>query len=218
MGGDLMLTLFDELFLLAIDEERGLVPRSVAENLGIGLAGALLAELALQGKVQVGENRRLALMDDKATGDDFIDKALKEIASNDRPRKITYWVRTLGSRSKKLRRNLGQRLVKAGFLTWEDEYYLLVVPSPLDPQLSASTKYVIKERLRNIILACKEADLRSLALLNLARDSNLLKLIFTIDELKSAERGIHEQFVRVALENSVAQTLEEIGEGISASV
>lgn len=213
-----MLTLFDELILLAIDEERGLVPRSVADNLGVGLAGGILAELALQGKVQVGENRRLALVDNKETGDEFLDKALKEISANDRPRKTTFWVRSLGERPKKLRRNLGQRLVKEGFLTWEDEYYLLVVPSPLDPQLDASAKFLIKERMRNIILACKEADLRSLALLNLARASNLLKLIFTVDERKAAERGIHEQFVRVALENSVAQTLEEIGEAVSASV
>ena len=213
-----MLTLFDELILLAIDEERGLIPRSVNDNLGVGLSGAILAELALQGKVQVGENRRLALVDNTETGDEFLDQFLKQIRSVERPRKITYWVRTLGDRPKKLRRNLGQRLVKAGFLTWEDEYYMLVVPSPLDPQVNASAKYLIKERLRNIILACQEADLRSLALLNLARASDLLKLIFTVDERKAAERGIHEQFVRVALENSVAQTLEEIGEGVSASV
>ena len=50
-----MLTLYEELFLLSINDATGELVGAAASYLPYGLAGAMLAELALQRKVNVAD-------------------------------------------------------------------------------------------------------------------------------------------------------------------
>ena len=63
-----MLTLYEELYLLALDEEKGNIFRMVRKSLPYALAGAVLTELALLGKVEAGEKSRLKLLAATPTG------------------------------------------------------------------------------------------------------------------------------------------------------
>ena len=74
-----MLRFADELLLLLIDDKRGdLIP--IPEwSLACALAGALLMDLALEGRIDTDPDY-LSLLDAAPLGDDLLDPVLAEIA------------------------------------------------------------------------------------------------------------------------------------------
>lgn len=213
-----MLLIIEELFLLALDEEKGSLSSFVKKTIGCGLSGAILAELALRGKVCSNDKHRLELADDTLTGDELLDEALEEIRSSEKPRKLTYWVSQFSARPKKFRERLGERLVAKNILYQEDKRLFRQYSSTHDSQSLAPSKFEIKYPLRAMILSNQENDHRSLALLKVAAASELLNLIFTQDELSIAKRLIHEKVLRAALENPAMETIEEIEQAVASSL
>jgi hypothetical protein len=211
-----MLFLYEELFLLSVDDEKGVVLSSANKALSYGLAGAVLAELALQNRVRVSEKRRLEVTDPTQTGDKYLDKILREIQTSEKARKIGFWVDELTARPNKLRKRVEDGLAAKGVIGQEDGHFFADTPSSDDSQPVFPSKYEIKNNLRAIILADGQSDLRSLALLSAARASRLLFLVFTKDERRFAGRCIREKLIREALGNPVAQTIEEIEEAVTS--
>jgi hypothetical protein len=211
-----MLTLFEELFLLAFHEDKGKLIKWATENLPVGLAGAVLAELALSDRLRVEENHRLELLDAAPTQDEILDAALEKINSSDRRRKVTYWVNQLNEKPKKLYERLEQRLVDKGIFQ-ADESSLISLPSQNEADgYSASARYWLKRRLRGLALTDQKADLRDLTLLNLVLACDFVDLIFTKDERKIVRRRIYELLVGTALSNGQAQAIEEIGRAVES--
>jgi hypothetical protein len=211
-----MLTLFEELFLLAFHEDKGKLIPSTMENLPVGLAGAMLTELVLNGRLQVEENHRLILQDVSPIEDEILDAALEKIQSSERPRKVSYWVNQLNEKPKKLFDQLEERLEAKGILL-RDESNLISMPSQdeLDGH-NATARYWLKRRLRGLALTDQDVELRGLALLNLVQACDFIDLIFTKDERKIARRRIYELLVGTALSNGQAQAIEEIGRAVEA--
>ena len=208
-----MLTLFEELYLMAIDDEKGALVSSTKGRLGCGLAGALLAQLALLDKIRVNENHRLEIIDDGPSGDEMLDELLREIKDS-KPHKVTYWVNALSARPKPMLKQISERMVTKGILSLEDDNLLWPVQSS-DSQPDVPIKYGIKHRLRGTILANEDIDLHNLTLLSIIRACNLLKLVFTKDERKAARRRIHEKLIGEALDSPIGQTIEEIERAVS---
>jgi Golgi phosphoprotein 3 len=211
-----MLTLFEELFLLAFHEDKGKLIPATTENLPVGLAGAILAELVLNGRLGVEENHRLEVQDATPTQDEILDATLEKIQSSERSRKVSYWVNQLNEKPKKLFEQLEERLEAQGILA-RDESNLISMPSQdeLDGH-KASARYWLKRRLRGMVLTDQELELRGLALLNLVQACEFIDLVFTKDERKTARRRIYELLVGTALSNGQAQAIEEIGRAVEA--
>ncbi len=213
-----MLTLYEELFLLALNEEKGTIVPSVAARLAYGLSGALVAELALRGKIEVGEKRRLELLDATPTGDEFLDEALAQIQASDQVRKVTFWLRFFGDRPKRFRQRLGDRLVDRGILAEDENHWAAIVPFVDFPEQNASAKYWVKSCLRQVALTFGDPDLHDLALLSLVQSCGLLILVFTRDERKAVRRRIYELMINKALNSPAAQAVEEISAGVESLV
>jgi Golgi phosphoprotein 3 len=213
-----MLSIYEETFLLALDEEKGNILPFTKRTLAYGLAGGILAELTLMGKVDSNEKHRLKLVEDTSTGDPILDEAIQEIHSSEKSRKLTYWISQFSAKPKKLRERIGEQLVARELLYQEDRRYFWKPSSIEEGLLAAPSKFEIKYPLRQMIFSEDESDERSLALLNIASASDLLNLIFTQDELPAAKARIHEKVIRTALENPVLQTIEEIEQAIISSM
>jgi golgi phosphoprotein 3 len=211
-----MLSIFEELFLLALDEEKGRVLSFAKKNLPYGLSGGILAELTFMGKVCSNEKHRLELMDASLTGDQILDEAIMDIGSSEKLRKLSYWVSEFSSKPKKLRERIGERLVEKKLLSQEDRRFFWSTPAADD---TALTKFDLKTPLRVSILSNDDGgDPRNMALLSLASASGLLSLIFTQDELPIARHRIHEKVIRGALGNPVMQSIEEIEQAIISNL
>ncbi|MEU8069319.1 GPP34 family phosphoprotein [Micromonospora sp. NPDC049151] len=168
------LLLTDELVLLAYDDDG--VNRLGSPHLGYGLAGAVLLELALAGRVEVAD-KRLVVTDPAPTGVPLLDEALATVGTG-RARKPKDWIG-------KLARGLPDRvlggLVDAGVLRRESGKVLLVFPrtrypSPTGAQPPAET--AARQRMAAALTTDGPVDARTAALLTLTRAVGLDRKIF----------------------------------------
>jgi hypothetical protein len=184
IGGE-VLTLCEGLFLLAINDEKSAITPSARELLRYGLAGRNLAELALQGRITI-EDSRVVSTDQIPTGDIELDETMSAIAAEDKPRKMSHWINTLGSIH--LMKKYAGRLAEKGVIRLEEKRFLWVIPTEIYPEQDASAKYWVKHELRAMVLAGGKPEPQRVVLLNLMNACRLLNLVFTKDERKAAEK------------------------------
>lgn len=213
-----MLTLYDELYLLSVHEDKGTYLKSTVESMKPGLAGALLAELALMGKIQTNEKHRLILVDKSPTEDNLLNEVLNILEDSEKDHKFGYWINKVSNGLEKLSKQMTERLIQMGIVSQEDDHLEWEVPTPLDTQVNATSKYWVRRRLRGIVLAQEEADQRDIAILSLLRACGFLDLIFLKDERRYASRHINELVISFAMKDSAAQTIEEIETAIAIVV
>ena len=202
-----MLTIPDKLFILSIDDHKSTVNSSVTNALPYGIAGGLLAELALAGKIRV-EKERLVLVDPSGIGDDLFDDLLATILNERKPRKLSHWITSIGGNHpfKQVSNHLaGQNVIRI-----EKKRFLWVIPYEVYPQVDASAKYWVKQHLRSIVLAGEKPEPADIILLSLLKGCGLLPLVFTQDERKSARKKLNELVEGEVFGEYVKETLEEI--------
>jgi golgi phosphoprotein 3 len=205
-----MFTLYEEILLLSIHEEKGTIIGSSVDQLKPGLAGALLAELTLMGKIQTSNNHRLQLIDNSPMNIDVLDETLKALKESEKERKFGYWISTLNPNKDKFRKQIIGSLDQKGIFTQEADHIQWVVASPIHPETKASTKYWVTKRLRGIVLGSEEIQPRDTILLSLVSACGLLDLVFLRDERKLASRMINQLFYSQAINDPVFQTVQEI--------
>ncbi len=213
-----MLTLYEELLLLAIHADKGIYIRDAVEPSQPGLAGAILAELAFSGKITTGNNHRVKLENSDATSDPLLDAALEKLKESEKDRKFGYWINELNPKPEKLNRQISANLIQKEVFTQEDDRLIWVIPSPMHPDVKASLKYAVIMHLRGIVLAQEEAGPREIAFLSLVSACGLTELIFLRDERKAASQKINELVVFQALQNPIFETIQEIASAIAAVV
>lgn len=210
-----MFTITEEFFLLCIDDNKGKVISAVSDGLHLGLAGALLADLALHGKISVAE-KKLAILDPSPVGDPILDAGLAIITSEKRTRKLDFWLQKLGN--KKLASQVVERLVEKNVIRVEKKRYLWVIPYEVFPQVDASAKYWVKHHLRSATLAGGEVTPGIVTLLSLLKACQLLNLVFTRDEQKAAERKVTKLVNGEVIGKALAETIAEIEAAAAAVV
>jgi len=213
-----MFTLYEELLLVSIHEDKGIFIGSSMDGMKPGLAGAILAELVLTGKIRTTNNRRLQLIDASQTNDLILDETLIALREMDKERKFGYWLNTLNQKPEKLRKQIIASLIQKGIMTQEDGRLIWVIPSPLNVEIKASTKYWVINRLRSNVLAQEDIQLRDIALLGLVSACGLLELVFLRDERKLARQYINELVVGQAMKEPVIEAIQEIVTAIAAEV
>ncbi len=213
-----MLTFYEELQVLSIHADKGIFVGLVEDRWKPGLAGAILAELAMAGKIRLSSNRRLHIADTNPTNDPLLDDALATLKEADKERKFGYWISNLCQKPEKLRRQVILSLVQKGVLAQEDDRLIWAVPSPVHPEVKASTKYSVIEHLRGIVLARQEAHPREVAFLSLLSACGLVELVFLRDERKLAVQAINELVVFHAMQDPAVETIQEISDAITSSV
>lgn len=213
-----MFTLPEEFLLLAVHEAKGAIIGSAAARLKPGLAGALLAELALAGNIRATPNHRLQWVGDIQLPDDLPGKVIGALKEDPKERKFGFWLAALAQKADKFQAKISDSLVHKGVFTQDDEHLQWVIPSPLQPEGKASTKYLLIQRLRAIGLAQEECTSRDLVLLSLLRACDLLDLVFLRDERKLAAGYIYEQLFSRAISDAALQTVQEIEAAVAAAV
>jgi hypothetical protein len=169
------ITLADELALLAYDDAG--VNRMSSPGFGYALAGALLVELALAGRVVV-EDGRVRVVDRGRTGHVLVDDALARIAEQERPRKPKDWVVGL---AKGLPHRVLDGLVDAGILARERDKVLWVFTSiryPLLGGAEAPAESEVRARLDRAIRSSGPVEPRTAALLALVRATKFERRTF----------------------------------------
>lgn len=197
------LRLYEEVTLLALSDDKGTFASNPAFS--CALAGALTAELLLEGRITVEETKKkiVRFVGGTPLGDPLLDEGLARIAAAKRDASLSTWVgRLAGIRKLPHRAALG--LCRKGILREETSKVLLVFDRALYPTADPRPERAIRERLRRALLSdTSDVDARTVTLLALARGGSLLSSVLDKREMKERKKRI---------ESLVA------GEGVGASV
>ena len=198
-----MRTIAEDLLLFALDDEKGTTLWSGAGALPYGLAGALLAELALRGKVTLGDKQAVAVLDETPTGVDVLDDALRLIAASKKPRDAKHWVTTFTTKVKRLRDRLEDRLVAEGILRKDQHRVLFLFPFERLPTDDPSVERGLRDEVRAVLLEQASPDVRIAVLISLLKSCNLLDGLFAM-----AERSV--------VRDRATAVIERVPEGAAA--
>jgi hypothetical protein len=212
-----MLTLKEQLLLLALHDEKGSVVFSASTALSFGLAGAILMELTQKERVQM-EGKNLILIDDRPTGDDILDEALAVIKGIKRLRRPAIWVRSLPTRLKKLKDRLADRMVEKGILRRDEKRALFFIPYHRYPTQDGRQEYNLRERIRSAIASGKQPNEQLAVLISLVLACGLINEVFPKGERREAKKRAKEISQSDVYGRAVSESVQAVQAAVIASV
>ncbi|WP_137178066.1 GPP34 family phosphoprotein [Roseomonas sp. AR75] len=176
-------TLAEEIVLLSLDDETGRPVGRLGMAPDLALAGALIMDLALAGRVDTDRDR-LWVVDSTPTWDKVADRILAALDTPGAPGDARGALVLLAREVPAAREALLDRLVASGVLRREEGRVLWVFPDRRHPKGSGREMAEdARARLRRLLLAEEIPEPRDALLLGLVRASGLLPLLFSSDEL-----------------------------------
>ena len=184
------LDLHHEILLLALRDEQG-VPES-GSMYPHGLAGGILAELLLNERIEVEQDRKkkfVRVRDRRPFGEPALDAALLKIAAAKRRATMQTWVMRLATQN--LKHVVAGELCRRGILRAEEGKVLLIFTRKLYPELDPRPEAEIVQRLRRAIFSDdRELDPRTVILVSLGSSAGVLKNVFPKRDLKGRKERI----------------------------
>ncbi|NAS22057.1 GPP34 family phosphoprotein [Herbidospora sp. NEAU-GS84] len=163
----------EDVLLLGYDEEKGR-PTIGSTELNAGLAGALLAELAIRDRLTLTD-KKVVVTDPTPVGEPELDAALARIAAEAKVRKPEWWVDKL--EGAKVRERLLVRLVEGGVLSEERGKILGLFKTVKYPELDGSVERAVRMRVESVLNGA-EPDERTAVLIGIMHAAKALKKQF----------------------------------------
>ena len=179
----------EEILLLLLDDESGAMKRVAPNVMELLVAGAILMDLALRGRLDC-DLQRLVVVDSTPVGEEILDGPLAEIAEAADEADARTWVVRLSARSKQVQEAALARLVERGILRVEDRSFLWVFGSRRYPMIDDREEREVKLRILDVLLSDRIPAPRDVALICLADASNAFQVILSTQELRHAAARI----------------------------
>jgi hypothetical protein len=203
------LSMPEELLLLMLDDKTGRLMERAAPSGDYALAGALLAELALAGRID-SDTTKLWAADTAPTGDALADRVLAQIAAAPQPRDSRYWIETLGTEARDFLDALFDRLVAKGVLNQVEGRFLWVFPERRYPAVSGKEEREVKARLLGVLFNDEIPEPRDSLLIGLCRAAGLFALILSGQELDRVQDRINQVADLEELNRSLSDAIQDI--------
>ena len=181
-----MLRFAEEILVLVLDEGKGDLAAGLPRRaLDLGLAGAVLMDLALEDRIDT-DLERLILVDATPCGDDILDPTLAEIAADSQTRDTGYWLGRTADRGHQIRDAALALLFKRGILTSEAEGLLSLAPSVSRsrryPTVDGQPMEEARLRIMRVLFSDSLPDPRDIAVIALANACGVFRTILTAAE------------------------------------
>ncbi|MEV2272798.1 GOLPH3/VPS74 family protein [Nonomuraea africana] len=214
-------TIAEEVLLLAHSEQDGKQLIGSTE-LDAALGGAVLAELAVEGRIELSQ-KRVVVKDAGRGGDPELDAAMARIIEDGKERKPAWWVAKLGKG--KLRTRLLTRLADTGVLTQERGKVLGIFPTTRWPEADGRVEAEIRARVA-AVLGGADPDERTAVLIAVLHAAKLDRKAFPgaskerikeITEGAWAGEAVAKTIAEINAVIMIAATSAAIGAATSAS-
>ena len=206
-----MLRFAEEIILLLLDEERGeLAPSLPPHSLNIVLAGAVLMDLALEGRIDT-DLKQLILADSTPLADDLLDPTLAAIAEESEVRDARFWITHQAKRGDEIRDKAIARLIKRGILESESEGFFflsrLVSRAHRYPMIDGQTAEDVRLRVMRVLFSDDIPDPRDVVIICLADACGIFERILSKEEQDEARERIE-----------LVRKLDLIGQSVSRAI
>ncbi|MDO5681463.1 MAG: GPP34 family phosphoprotein [Propionibacteriaceae bacterium] len=183
----------EDLALLLLNDETGWMRGQYAD---IALAGAVLTDLALLGRVRLTEEgeqgvrpNRVVLVDDSSTDDPVLDGALLKLIG----RKVRFQQTTVQLLRSYAKRAVLARLVERGILEQREVRVFVVVPMKTYPTVDYSHEDELRRRLFRVLVQNEEPSVRDACLIALLSALNLAAKTIADDVSTIDKRAIRQR-------------------------
>jgi hypothetical protein len=171
------LTLTEEVVLLALDDQTGAALHLPYSALSYGLAGAVLADLALAGKIDT-DDKSLSVINATALGDPLLDPWLSLLAGEKELHPVAYWLSILSQKQREIEQPALDRLIARGILRLEDKKILWVIGRRRYPTVDGHERTEVRTRLGRLVLGEDLPDPREAILIGLLCGCRITDNIF----------------------------------------
>ncbi len=184
-----MLSLTEELLLLAVHDEKGSVILSTTALLPYGIASTILLDLMYLNKIEFVDEK-LILLSFSPTGIDFLDDMLIIIKNEEKTHKIRWWIRKLSNNYGNVRKMIFNHLVLAGILKRETHNFLFLVDFFRYPTLNPVPELETRDKIHKAVLMGIPPDEKLSALISFMYFCGLVKEVFPAEHRKTAKKNI----------------------------
>jgi hypothetical protein len=197
-----MPTFAEEFMLLALSDPQGAFLHEPAERLENAIAGAILMDLALLGRIDT-DLEGLVLIDAAPTGDPLLDKVLGLIEKFPAGKSTAHWIEEIRYRSGQYRDILVGRLVESGRLEKKEKKLLGIIPRKRYTVSPGGGAADVRERLRATILGDDIPDPRDVLLISLLVSCNLIDRLCSLQE----REGVRERLEAISRMDLIGQAV-----------
>lgn len=145
------------------------------QTLDTGLAGAVLADLALRGVLSL-QGGLVTVVNGAATGDPVLDGVVGSIAASGAPRKAKWWVSRLGKQ--RLRDDVFAGLVARGIISVEQGKVLGLFPTTKHPERDGAPEALLRSGIADVLGGWAGPTPFSAAVIGLLDATNTLRKQF----------------------------------------
>ena len=181
------LLLVEELMLILLNKESGYLDTTDYWNLECAIAGAILGELSLLGRIDV-DLKSLYLIDEKITGHKILDTFLTEIAEGARGETTQtpcFWIEQFAVKVDPCRDIIFDRLVQKNYLTKSDGGFYTAVKDEATQnigELPVNYAEKSRNRVKEVIKSHDQPTQREILLVALLDASDAMQFLFESEE------------------------------------
>ncbi len=201
------LTLAEELLLITLDDESGLLLDSISPFKNhLAIAASLIMELTLKGNIDL-DAKKLFVVSSVETGIPILDMALAEIVAEETPLVTTEWLKRFAKSGEDLSNQIIDSLVAKGLMEIVDRRLFWVLKTRSYSATSGIEEREVKSRIMFLLNSNEIPDPNDVLLVGLLKAVGIFNLLLSASELARLQNRIDE-----------IANLEEINRSLSASI
>lgn len=208
-----MLTLLEEVVLLAVDEKSGRVRSTREFGASYALVGAVFFDLALARKIDT-DTEEIQIIDATPTGNATLDRVLARMAARPDLKTVQEWVEEMFLQRDDLEGEALRSLIERGILRHEQSKLLWVIDVERFPMVDNKPQQHVKLRLANAILADDIPDTRDIILVSIADQCGLLGYVLSDVELDNRRERIRALTRLETISRKVADAIHALDKSI----
>ena len=184
-----MLTILEELVLLAVDAKTGELVSTHEFGMGYALVGAVFFDLALSRQIDT-DTEEIRILAAGPSGQPIWDAVLAEMRNRPAVRTVRDWIEAMFRRNDDLEGAALASLVANGILRRQKSKRLWLIDVERFPLVDGTAQKRLRERLIEAILGDQIPDPRDIMLVSLAEPCGLLRGLLSEGELASRKQRI----------------------------
>ena len=184
-----MLRFAEEIMLLLLDDKSGRFVDARSVSLEYALAGAVLMDLALEGRIDT-DPERLFVIDPTPLEDDLLDPTLIRIVQCPKRRDTRQWIERTAAHAGDIQERSLVHLVERGILRREDDRFMWVFHERRYPMIDNKAVQEVKLRIMGVLFSDEIPDARDIVIISLADACGIFGGILSSRELKGAAQRI----------------------------
>jgi len=208
-----MLTMLEEVVLLAVDEKTGRVRSTREFGTAYALVGAVFFDLALARKIDT-DTEEIQIVDKLPTGNATLDRVLSRMAARPDLRTVSEWIEEIFIQRDDLEGEALKSLMDRGVLRHEHSKLLWVIDVERFPMVDNKSLQHVKMRLAHAILTDDIPDTRDIMLVSIADQCGLLSYVLSEVELENRKERIRTLTKLETISRKVADAIHALDKSI----